>query len=258
MNCPGTCLSVNDERRRRLAIVWRADVPTSQEELTARRVLARRWTPSEHVWSRRYGLSMAAVAIILVGLGALAAERVFHRGSATAPRPEVAGGLELPAPSMPMSSNGPSPLPATTPGTNTVPASSPSAMMLNPVFKSAQLQGPIASVTVTDLASSQSAPIAAAPAPSGSSAGRGAWVRAADALERGDSEAADRALAELASGDNANERDAASLARAQNWVAAGQRDRARPVLLRLATAGATPWIRTRAAELLANAQPTMR
>jgi S-adenosylmethionine:diacylglycerol 3-amino-3-carboxypropyl transferase len=77
-----------------------------------------------------------------------------------------------------------------------------------------------------------------------------AWRRAASALEKHDSRAADRVLEELTAGADANTRDAAWLARAQLWISDGAREKAVPVLRRLATDGATTIIRKRAQDLL--------
>jgi hypothetical protein len=78
----------------------------------------------------------------------------------------------------------------------------------------------------------------------------GAWTRAEAALARGDRAEADRALAELSTHEQPAVRDAAALSRAQLWMAAGQAERARPVLERLSARGATAIVRKRAADLL--------
>jgi hypothetical protein len=82
-------------------------------------------------------------------------------------------------------------------------------------------------------------------------AGDGAWRRAAEALRRGDDQQATAALQELGSSPDPYTRDTAALAKAQLDVAAGRWDRARPVLERVASGGATPLLRRRAREVLA-------
>jgi hypothetical protein len=78
-----------------------------------------------------------------------------------------------------------------------------------------------------------------------------AWARAAEALQRGDFQAADGAFAELAHAQSSTTRDAAELARAQLWILHGRAAAVKPVLERLATVGSTPLVRKRAAECLA-------
>jgi hypothetical protein len=78
-----------------------------------------------------------------------------------------------------------------------------------------------------------------------------AWQRAADALRRQDDREASRALGELGHSPDPLTRDSAALAEAQLDARAGRWSRALPALQRLATAGATPLIRRRAREMLA-------
>lgn len=247
MSCPGMSVPLEQERRRRMASVWHSDLPAVHEEARARRVVAGRLAPPKQHWRRGWGLAVAAAAIVLVVVGAWASEKLYSRGSEAAPA------LQAPAPSSTVSANHCQPPAATAPLSVAMPSSSAAAVASVPPSNPVQgfTSTPRASAPEPAIAPSQPAPIASEPAPAASTRARSAWVRAADAMQRGDSEAADRALAELASGEDAIERDAASLARAQNWLASGQRERARPVLQRLAASGATPWIRVRAAELLA-------
>ncbi len=88
----------------------------------------------------------------------------------------------------------------------------------------------------------------------GTDTSSGAWARVAQALRDHDSAKAERALAELARSGDQKTRDAAELARAQLLVAEGRGARARATLERLATAGATPAIQSRAADLLAQSK----
>lgn len=86
--------------------------------------------------------------------------------------------------------------------------------------------------------------------PSASTAKDPRWTEAADALRRSDMQAAERSLSGLAASSDPATRDAASLTLAELWLRAGQTSRARPVLAKLATRGATPVVRARAADLL--------
>lgn len=81
-------------------------------------------------------------------------------------------------------------------------------------------------------------------------AGR-AWTQAAEALRRGDSVAAGRALSELSRSDDAATRDAALLAQAELDLGTGDAARGRAVLSGLAERGATPFVRQRAQQILA-------
>ena len=82
------------------------------------------------------------------------------------------------------------------------------------------------------------------------SAGR-AWTRAAEALRRGDNSAAEQAFGELSSSADPSTRDAALLAQAELDLGAGSSSRALVVLGWLAERGATPYVRTRARQILA-------
>ena len=80
----------------------------------------------------------------------------------------------------------------------------------------------------------------------------GGWAEAADALRAGDQARAERALAPLTQTADEHTRDAARLARAQLWLAEGRRiSEARSDLQDLAATSATPLIRQRAREALA-------
>lgn len=81
-------------------------------------------------------------------------------------------------------------------------------------------------------------------------AGR-AWTRAAEALRRGDHSAAEQALGELSRSADPATSDAALLAQAEIDLGAGSSERAVVVLRWLAERGATPFVRTRARQILA-------
>ena len=81
-------------------------------------------------------------------------------------------------------------------------------------------------------------------------AGR-AWTRAAEALRRGDHSEAEQALGELSRSAEPATRDAALLAQAELDLGAGSSGRAVIVLRWLAERGATPFLRTRAQQILA-------
>ncbi|HEY6077229.1 MAG TPA: hypothetical protein VIW29_00405 [Polyangiaceae bacterium] len=81
-------------------------------------------------------------------------------------------------------------------------------------------------------------------------AGR-AWTRAAEALRRGDHSEAEQALGELSRSAEPATRDAALLAQAELDLGAGSSGRAVVVLRWLAERGATPFVRTRAQQILA-------
>jgi hypothetical protein len=61
---------------------------------------------------------------------------------------------------------------------------------------------------------------------------------------------AERAFADLATSSDPKTRDEARLARAQVWLAEGRAGAARPELTALASGGATPLVRERAADAL--------
>jgi hypothetical protein len=81
-------------------------------------------------------------------------------------------------------------------------------------------------------------------------AGR-AWTRAAEALRRGDHSGAEQALGELSRSADPGTRDAALLAQAELDLGAGSSGRALVVIRWLAERGATPFVRMRAQQILA-------
>lgn len=89
------------------------------------------------------------------------------------------------------------------------------------------------------------------PTNTGSEQVQAAWTRVAAALRDGDRNQAELELGRLAAGQDAHAADAARLARAQLWLVRGERERAVPELLALSRSGASPLIRQRAAEALA-------
>jgi hypothetical protein len=110
----------------------------------------------------------------------------------------------------------------------------------------------------TTSAKAASAPLRMAPrprtldaAPHSTGGAREAWEKAAAALKLGDQPAAQEALRELARSDDAETRAAALLARAELDLVSGEEQRARAVLSALAERGATPFVRTRARQILA-------
>jgi hypothetical protein len=82
----------------------------------------------------------------------------------------------------------------------------------------------------------------------------GPWARVAQALAVGDFTTADAALRALSESGEASARDAAALSRAELWMARGNGALVTSTLERLAETGQTPFIRRRAAELLARAR----
>jgi uncharacterized protein HemY len=77
-----------------------------------------------------------------------------------------------------------------------------------------------------------------------------AWTHVAEALAAKDYDRAEAALKGLAESGDPATRDAASLSRAELWIARGSGRAARPDVERLSREGRTPLIRRRAAELL--------
>jgi hypothetical protein len=69
-------------------------------------------------------------------------------------------------------------------------------------------------------------------------------------MRDGDYARAERAFDELIASGDAHTRDAARLARAQMWLSQGRASETRAELESLATEGATPFVRARAAEAL--------
>jgi hypothetical protein len=106
---------------------------------------------------------------------------------------------------------------------------------------------------VEPLAHSQVA-LAVLPAPSAAPAAPpttgAAWTHVAEALAAKDYDRAEAALKSLAESGDPATRDAASLSRAELWIARGFGRAARPDVERLSREGRTPLIRRRAAELL--------
>ena len=210
------------ERGRRMALVWRKDV-LQPSELAAMRGRLLRARQRHAVASRRL-LALAIAAIALLAWGAWAAQSTLR---ARAPvHPAI------------------------------VP---PAASRLHSMLRPAHTPEPSEPVVALDvyalpLINEPARPTASAHAQSSAEQPeprrRAAWTRAAEALNRGDTEAADKALEELTAEGSEESRDAAWLARAQTWVASGQPERARPVLIKLAASGATPLIRKRAAQTL--------
>jgi hypothetical protein len=90
-----------------------------------------------------------------------------------------------------------------------------------------------------------------AASPIAASEERGAWVRVARALAAHDLEGADAALGELCKASDPGVQDAAELARAELWSGSGRAIQYRPTIERLAVSGRTPFIRKRAAAILA-------
>ena len=82
-------------------------------------------------------------------------------------------------------------------------------------------------------------------------AASGAWARAAAALREGNHQGAQQALGELSRSPDTRTRDAALLAQAELDLGGGAAPQARAVLTNLAANGATPYIRERARQILA-------
>lgn len=89
-----------------------------------------------------------------------------------------------------------------------------------------------------------------------SNLGPSSWIRAAEAMRKGDAAAAERELQALSRSASTETRDAAELTLAQLWLTHGPRARALPVLTRLSHEGATARIRRRAAELISSVTPS--
>jgi hypothetical protein len=76
------------------------------------------------------------------------------------------------------------------------------------------------------------------------------WAAAAEAMRTGDLAAAERALTELTRNADPTTRDQATLSLAEELLAQGRVDEARPLLQRLMAHGSTPFVRKRAADAL--------
>jgi hypothetical protein len=266
--------SLNDEphvvaeRRRRMVEVYRADAPAESEALRARARLAGRVRrappPLARVWT--LGLAQGFVAgLVTLAAASFVGAKVLPRltafwspdtAEARSPGAEPAAkkGPAKPAP------------PRDPPGTPAAFDSPPSAAFPEatgnpaPAAGSARADRPrpakVAPRPVVGPPSRSQAALPVVPTPSAAAPGSepsntgAAWTQVAEALAAQDYDRAEAALKGLAEAGDPATRDAASLSRAELWIARGSGGAVRHDVERLSREGRTPLIRRRAAELL--------
>lgn len=227
------------ERAKRMRETWLAVDPTRAEIAAARAKMAR--ARGAHRGRRVLPLAVAS-AIVFAAVAAFAGVRsgVLRRvlGSMHAAAPEApAAGTGAP-----MAGSAARPVTKPTTTTASVPSSEPAA--IDPeTLPIAMDPAPPAAVRAVGSGSTVATSPATAPS-------TGGWVAAAEAMRTGDYGAADRAFGDLTASPDARTRDEARLARAQVWVAQGRTAEARRELEQLAVSGATPLVRSRAADMM--------
>lgn len=218
------------ERARRIRQIYAADRPSEQH--VARVVSRLGVRRSRPLRAQALRVAWIAAGLTLISLGALAAAGVVKPSWFSSPKSSVVAGttpVALVRPGTP--GNEPTSVVTSTksvPAPNAVPSADPPRASTSP-------QKP------------NHTPGEAAPA----ELANGAWSRAAAALRDGDRQRAQLALAELAKSPDARTRDAALLAQAELDLGGGAAESARAVLANLATNGATPYVRERARQILA-------
>lgn len=248
--------AMESERLRRMAECWRASPAPVRAMAAARSRFLRASTATLTLTSLfasfAYGAGSAVVVIGGVQVAVQWAEQRAEPASSAAHQDTATRSIGISA----LSTH---PKPVTQPGgERPVPEASKPPVLVLPhgdeasatLSGSREVGAPRLKPQADDTAAEISPGWSEAGATPASAAEASAWRRAASAFEKHDSLAADRALEELTAGADANTRDAAWLARAQLWISDGARDKAVPVLQRLATDGATAIIRKRAQDLL--------
>lgn len=188
-----------------------------------------------------------AAAASLLALGALAASSAlgFYPFSREAPRDDAQPSKAEPSRaasgrSAPQSSAVMKEPPRETPAPPLAPVASAGPLGIEPSAKATTPSAPRAQRVLETVNAEVASGVA----------GR-AWTRAAEALRRGDRSEAEQALGELSRSADPATSDAALLAQAELDLGAGSSERAVVVLRWLAERGATPFVRTRARQILA-------
>jgi hypothetical protein len=267
--------SLNDEphvlaeRHRRMAEVYRADAPTESEALRAHVRLAARTRrappPLARVWT--LGLAQGFVAgLVTLAAASFVGAKVLPRlttfwsadtAVARSPRaaPAAKKGPTQPAPrrdapGTPAAFDSPPNVAFPEANADLAPAAAGSARADRP------RSSKVAPRPVADTPSRSQAAVPVVPAPSAAAPGSeapntgAAWTHVAEALAAQDYDRAEAALKGLAANGDPATRDAASLSRAELWIARGSGGAVRHDVERLSREGRTPLIRRRAAELL--------
>ncbi|HEX8796166.1 MAG TPA: hypothetical protein VF765_34690 [Polyangiaceae bacterium] len=233
------------ERARRMRETWLAVEPTGAEIAAARAKMMR-----AKVARRRRRVVPAAAAFAIV----LAAATAFA-GVTSGVLRRVLASMHALAPAAPAAVTGAptagSAAPAMRAATTAMTASAPPA---EPATIDPETL-PIATDPVPTAAVRAVGSGSTAPTGSGMTRPTGGWGAAAEALRTGDYATADRAFGDLSASPDARTRDEARLARAQVWVAQGRTAEARRELAQLAASGATPLVRTRAADMMRSLGP---
>ena len=244
------------ERRQRIAEVYRAGIPSDAEVERARRRFAarpRRVTSLRRVWAIGLAQGFTAGLVTLAAASFVGAKvlpklstfwsspaveaRLPRADSASAPAVRQAPVREEPAaesaPAVPTArfAEANAPTSAGTPRTD------------RPRVVAAQPRA------VAEPQVAPAAPASAARVPESPSTGAG-WTHVAEALAAKDFDRAEASLKGLAESGDLATRDAASLSRAELWIARVHGAAVRQDVERLSREGRTPLIRRRAAELL--------
>jgi len=230
-----------EERGRRMAEAWRQLEPAPGEIAAARaRMLRAKRDPKRG----RVLPGAVGIAIVLAGSAAFAGwktgalDRVLMHQATTA-APQV---TSPPSPAAaPRSVRSPS---------GSVPAEPPQVdREAPPIAPDPTHAARIVPSAIAPASTSGTPTPSEVPVPVGAPTPRETWAAAAEALRKADYAGADLAFASLAASSDPRTRDEARLARAQVWVAQGRRVEARSELGSLAKSGATPLVRSRAAEM---------
>jgi hypothetical protein len=246
------------ERRRRLVEAYRAGIPTDAEIERARFRFERRVAPRARPLSRVWALGLAQG--FTVGLVTLAAASFV--GATVLPRLSFFGGAahEVTARPLPVThEREPRGARREEPARAEPPAA---AQGEAPAVEPASDGVTVSEEPSRELAPRPASPRSPAAAAQGTDAAvtdfrealpgtEGPWARVAQALAIRDFERADEALRALAESPDVTTRDAASLSRAEIWIARGSGAAVAGTVQRLAQSGNTPYIRRRATELLA-------
>jgi hypothetical protein len=232
--------TIERARRARMARAWTTLEPTDAEIAAAR----------AHFFSRRKSKRRGrAVPVILAFATLLVAGASFAGARLYALHRSAPSGHEANPPIL-------EPVVRSGPASKRPPPALAAAPVLEPTASALATAEPTLSLPVESL------PIAPHPAPAilhGTTTPASSvvspvvsnpWAQAADAMRRGDHEAADQAFGAMTRSEDPRVRDEARLARAQIWLADGRIDEARAELQRLAAAGATPLVRESARDAL--------
>jgi hypothetical protein len=272
-DAPGALDENERERRRRLVEAYRAGVPSDAEISRAERRMGTQGSASRRSLTRVWGLGLSQGFV--AGLVTLAAAsfvgakvlprlsffRTTHELEAHPPESERTPAARRPTAHPPPMPAAPADTAPTSTGFDAIPESPPPRDPAEaPENAEASPRGvvvprpaaPHAAVAAKESSSDLPATEASDVLPST----EGPWARVAQALALRDFDRADEALRALQSSSDVITRDAASLSRAEIWIARGSGSSVAATVQRLARSGSTPFIRRRATELLTRLRHT--